>query len=88
MNQDAQARRRRKVRTGVVVSDKMTKTVTVELTRQFAHGLYGKQLTRTKRVHAHDDHGAKAGDTVRIAETRPLSKSKRWRVVEIVSRAE
>jgi small subunit ribosomal protein S17 len=80
-------RGRRKVRTGVVVSDKMQKTVTVTLTRRFAHPLYGKQVVRTKHVHAHDDQGAKAGDTVRIMETRPLSKTKRWRVVEIVERA-
>ncbi len=80
-------RGRRKVRTGVVVSDKMTKTVTVTLTRRFAHALYGKQVVRTKHVHAHDEQGAKAGDTVRIMETRPLSKTKRWRVVEIVERA-
>jgi small subunit ribosomal protein S17 len=80
-------RGRRKVRTGVVVSDKMTKTVTVTLTRRFAHALYGKQVVRTKHVHAHDEQGAKAGDTVRIMETRPLSKTKRWRVLEIVERA-
>ena len=80
-------RGRRKVRTGVVVSDKMQKTVTVSLTWRFAHGLYGKQLVRSKKVAAHDELGAKAGDTVRIVETRPLSKSKRWRVVHIVERA-
>ena len=80
-------RGRRKVRTGVVVSDKMQKTVTVTLTRRFAHPLYGKQVVRTKHVHAHDEQGAKAGDTVRIMETRPLSKTKRWRVLEIVERA-
>ena len=80
-------RGRRKLRTGVVVSDKMQKTVTVTLTRRFAHPLYGKQVVRTKHVHAHDEQGAKAGDTVRIMETRPLSKIKRWRVVEIVERA-
>jgi small subunit ribosomal protein S17 len=88
MSQETQARPRRKMRVGVVVSDKMEKTVVVELTRQFAHPLYGKRLTRTKRVHAHDEHGARIGDTVRVMETRPVSKLKRWRVVEIVSRAE
>jgi len=72
---------------GRVVSDKMTKTVTVSMIRRFAHGFYGKQITRTKTVAAHDEHGAKTGDTVRIVETRPLSKRKRWRVVEIVERA-
>ena len=87
MSEQAAARPRRKTRTGVVVSDKMTKTVVVRLSRRLAHLKYGKQLTRTKRVAAHDEHGAKAGDTVRIAETRPLSKTKRWRVVEIVQRA-
>ncbi len=80
-------RGRRKVRTGVVVSDKMQKTVVVELTRQFAHGFYGKQVTRSKRVAAHDEQGAHLGDTVRIEETRPLSRTKRWRVVSVLERA-
>ena len=88
MATEASARLRRKTRTGVVVSDKMTKTVVVQLTRQFGFRLYGKQVTRTKRVHAHDEKGAKTGDTVRLMETRPLSKTKRWRVVEIVTRAQ
>lgn len=80
-------RTRRKTRTGVVVSDKMQKTVTVSLERRFAHAVYGKQITRTKTVKARDEHGAKTGDTVRIMETRPLAKTVRWRVVEIVERA-
>jgi small subunit ribosomal protein S17 len=80
-------RGRRKMRTGVVVSDKMQKTVTVALVRRYAHGLYGKQVVRTSKVAAHDEQGAKAGDTVRLIETRPLSKNKRWRVVEILVRA-
>ena len=80
-------RRRRKGRTGVVSSDKMTKTVTVVLTRRLAHPLYGKQVTRTKKVHAHDELGAKSGDRVRIIETRPLSKTKRWRVAQILEKA-
>jgi small subunit ribosomal protein S17 len=80
-------RGRRKVRTGVVVSDKMQKTVTVSLGRRFRHRLYGKLVVRTRKVAAHDEHGAKAGDTVRIEETRPLSRRKRWRVVEILERA-
>ncbi|MBW8772464.1 MAG: 30S ribosomal protein S17 [Gemmatimonadetes bacterium] len=80
-------RTRRKSRTGVVTSDKMMKTVTVNLTRRFAHAVYGKQVTRTKSVKARDDHGAKIGDTVRIMETRPLAKTVRWRVVEILERA-
>ena len=81
------ARNRRKVRTGVVASDKMTGTVTVELTRRYAHPVYGKQVTRTKRVKARNESGAKAGDTVRIMETRPLAKTVCWRVIEIVERA-
>ena len=87
MTDATELRGRRKTRTGVVVSDKMQKTVVVSLTRRFADLLYGKQVTRTKRVSAHDDQGARAGDTVRIVETRPLSKTKRWRVVEVVTRA-
>lgn len=83
----APGRGRRKVRTGVVVSDKMQKTVVVQLTRQFAHGFYGKQVTRSKRVAAHDEQGAHLGDTVRIEETRPLSRTKRWRVVSVLERA-
>jgi len=81
-------RSRRKVRTGVVVGDKADKTVTVLVERRFAHPLYGKQLSRTKRYHAHDgDNRCKVGDTVKIMETRPLSKTKRWRVVELVERS-
>ena len=82
------ARGRRKVRTGTVVSDKMQKSVTVSFERKITHPLYGKQATRTKKVVAHDEeNAAKVGDLVRIMETRPLSKTKRWRVVEIVARA-
>jgi len=87
MTEQAKPRPRRKGRTGTVVSDKMTKTVVVSLTRRFADRLYGKQVTRTKRVKAHDEQGARVGDVVRIMETRPLSKTKRWRVLEIVERA-
>ena len=80
-------RSRRKVRTGVVVGDKPNKTVTVLVERRFAHPLYGKQVSRTKRYHAHDEENQfKVGDTVRIMETRPLSKTKRWRVVELIER--
>jgi small subunit ribosomal protein S17 len=82
-----EVRGRRKVRQGVVTSDKMTKTVVVSLVRRYAHPVYGKQITRTKTVKAHDEHGAKAGDTVRIMETRPIAKTVRWRVVEVVQRA-
>ena len=68
--------RRRKTRTGVVTSDKMKKTVVVSLERRFAHPVYGKMVTRTKTVKAHDEeNAAKTGDTVRIMETRPLSKT-------------
>ena len=82
------ARATRKTRTGLVVSDKMQKTVVVEIERRVPHPVYGKMVTRTKRVKAHDEENtAKTGDTVVIAETRPLSKDKRWRVVEVVGRA-
>jgi small subunit ribosomal protein S17 len=77
----------RKSRTGVVVSDKMQKTVTVLLERRLAHPKYGKQVTRSKKVKARNDHDAKAGDTVRIMETRPLAKTVHWRTVEVVERA-
>ena len=77
----------RKVRQGVVTSDKMDKTVTVSLVRRYAHPVYGKQVTRTKKVKARNDHDAKMGDTVRIMETRPLAKTVCWRVTEIVERA-
>jgi len=66
----------------------MDKTVTVMLSRRFAHPLYQKQVTANKRVAAHDETGARVGDTVRIMETRPLSKRKRWRVVEVLDRAQ
>jgi len=73
---------------GRVVSNKMQKTVTVLLERQVQHPLYGKIVRRSTKVHAHDEKGeCKEGDTVRIAECRPLSKTKNWRVVEVVTRA-
>jgi small subunit ribosomal protein S17 len=80
-------RPRRKIRTGVVTSDKMQKTVTVMITRRFAHPDYGKQITRTKKIKARDEHGARVGDTVRIMETRPVAKTVCWRVTEIVEMA-
>jgi small subunit ribosomal protein S17 len=87
-NESAKARGTRKTRLGVVVSDKMQKTVVVAIERRYPHPVYNKMVTRTKRVKAHDEaNAAKSGDTVRIVETRPLSKDKRWRVVEIVQRA-
>ena len=80
-------RNRRKMRTGVVVSDRTEKTVTVIVERRFAHPLYGKQVKRTKKYHAHDETNEyRVGDTVSIMETRPLSKTKRWRVVELIER--
>ena len=78
----------RKTRTGVVVSDKMDKTVLVRIDRQMRHPLYGKIVRRSSKLAAHDEtNDAHVGDTVRVMETRPLSKTKRWRVVEIVERA-
>ena len=83
-----EARNARKMRVGLVVSDKMQKTVVVAIERRVPHPIYGKMITRTKRLKAHDEeNSAKVGDTVRIVETRPLSKDKRWRVVEIMNRA-
>jgi len=73
---------------GRVVSNKMQKTVTVLLERQVQHPLYGKIIRRSTKVHAHDENGqCKEGDVVRIAECRPLSKTKNWRVIEVVTRA-
>ena len=75
-------------RVGMVVSDKMMKTVVVSIERRVQHPVYGKMVRRTKKLKAHDEQNeAKTGDTVRIMETRPLSKDKRWRVVEIIERA-
>jgi small subunit ribosomal protein S17 len=82
-------RSRRKVRTGVVVSDGMDKTVMVRIDRQVRHALYDKTVRRSSKLAAHDEaNDAHVGDTVRVMETKPISKSKRWRVVEIVERAE
>lgn len=88
--QQAAGRTRRKVRQGLVTSDKMSKTVTVSLVRRYAHPVYGKQVTRTKKVKARNLEGeaaAHAGDTVRIMETRPLAKTVCWRVAEVLERA-
>lgn len=79
---------RRKVRTGVVVSDAMDKTVLVRIDRKVRHPIYGKTVGRSTKLAAHDEtNDAKVGDLVRITETRPLSKTKRWRLLEIVERA-
>lgn len=84
----APERNYRKTLRGVVVSDKMEKIIVVEIEYFKQHALYGKIMRRTKRVKAHDEENtAGIGDTVRLAETRPLSKSKHWRLVEIVERA-
>jgi len=84
----ASDRARRKVRVGVVVSDGMDKSVVVRIDRQVRHPLYGKTVRRSSKLAAHDEQNdAHVGDTVRITETRPVSKTKRWRVVEVVERA-
>ncbi|MDP8928858.1 MAG: 30S ribosomal protein S17 [Actinomycetota bacterium] len=78
----------RKERVGLVVSDAPDKTIVVRVDRRTTHGLYGKTLVRSKKYYAHDERNeGRVGDRVRIAETRPLSKLKRWRLVEIVERA-
>jgi len=84
----ASARSARKVRDGIVVSNKMDKTVVVAVVERVRHPKYEKFITRTKKLYAHDEaRDAKPGDRVRLAETRPMSKTKRWRVVEILERA-
>ena len=78
----------RKTRTGVVVSDKMDKTIVVEIRTRVKHPLYGKIMNRTTRLKAHDEENACGiGDYVMVMETRPLSKDKRWRLVEIIEKA-
>ena len=82
------ARPSRKERVGLVTSAAGDKTIVVRIERHTTHALYGKTMTRTKKLHAHDERNeANAGDLVRIAETRPISKLKRWRLVEVVERA-
>lgn len=81
-------RGRRKVRVGMVVSDKMDKTLVVNVERRVQHPLYGRIVKRTKRLKVHDEENqGRVGDRVRIMETRPLSKQKRWRLVDIVEKA-
>lgn len=83
-----ETRNQRKVRQGRVVSDKMQKTVVVAIERLVEHPLYGKRMKQTTRFHAHDqENECKEGDIVEIMETRPLSKSKRWRVTRVLERA-
>jgi small subunit ribosomal protein S17 len=87
-NQQAQ-RGRPKTRIGTVLSNKMTKTVVVQVERRAKHGQYGKYLTQKKKYKCHDEHqAAKPGDKVRIVETPPVSRHKRWRVAEILAKAE
>lgn len=84
----AAARSHRKTRTGEVIGDKMSKTIVVRVERRFPHAKFKKVVTGYKKFYAHDEKSeAKVGDRVRIEETRPLSKLKRWRLVEIVERA-
>lgn len=83
-----EVRNHRKERVGVVVSDKMQKSIVVAIKDREQHPLYGKFVKKTKKFHVHDENNdAHVGDTVRIMETRPLSKTKRWRLVEIVEKA-
>ena len=78
----------RKTRTGVVTSNKMDKTITVSVERKLQHPMYGKFVKQTKKFHAHDDKNeCGIGDKVKIMETRPLSKLKRWRLIEIIEKA-
>ena len=82
------SRNLRKVRTGKVVSDKMDKTITVAIVNNVKHPLYGKIVKKTYKLKAHDENNeCRIGDTVKVMETRPLSKDKRWRLVEIVEKA-
>ena len=79
---------RRKQRVGRVVSDAMEKTIVVAVRRRVTHPVYGKQIVRTSKFHAHDERNeAHVGDTVRIEETRPLSRTKRWRLLEILEKS-
>jgi small subunit ribosomal protein S17 len=81
-------RKRRKVREGIVVSTKMDKTVVVSIVDRVQHSRYRKTLQRTTRLYAHDEENdVREGDRVRVAETRPMSRQKRWRVVEVLERA-
>ena len=84
----SEERNMRKTRTGVVVSDKMDKTVVIAIKDNVRHPLYGKIIKRTSKIHAHDEKNeCGIGDRVSVMETRPLSKTKRWRVVEIIEKA-
>jgi len=83
------ARKLRKQREGRVISNKMDKTIVVLVERRIRHALYGKEMRKSKKYHAHDEKSeAQVGDVVRIMETRPISRLKHWRLVEIVSKAQ
>jgi len=83
-----ETRNLRKTRTGIVVSNKMDKSIVVAVEIREKHPIYGKFVKKTKKYHAHDNENTcKVGDTVKIMETRPLSKTKRWRLVEVIERA-
>ena len=87
-NTDIQRENPRKIREGIVVSDKMNSTLVVAIIERVSHARYGKTVQRTKKLYAHDEKNeARIGDRVRLEETRPLSKLKRWRLVEILERA-
>ena len=84
----SEVRGMRKTRVGVVISDKMDKTITIAVKYRVRHPLYGKIMTRTTKIKAHDENNeCGIGDTVRVMETRPLSHDKRWRLVEIIEKA-
>jgi len=86
--EEKQVRNLRKEKVGVVVSDKMDKSIVVAVKRKEKHPIYGKFVNKTTKFHAHDEsNNCNEGDTVRIMETRPLSKTKNWRLVEIIERA-
>jgi small subunit ribosomal protein S17 len=88
VEEQPEGRKNRKIREGLVVSDKMDKTAVVAVIERVRHAKYGKFMKRTKRLYAHDEtNDAHTGDKVRVMETRPLSKNKRWRVVEVLERA-
>ena len=88
MSENTTTRSSRKVRAGIVVSDKMNKTVVVAVEDRAKHPLYGKVMTKTERLKAHDENNeAGIGDRVRIMETRPLSATKRWRLIEVLEKA-
>jgi len=87
--QSNEARGQRKIRMGRVVSDKMDKTVVVELERRFPHPIYRRIVRRTNRIKVHDERNeCRVGDVIRVMETRPLSKEKRWRLLEVVRKAQ